>query len=814
MKPRKVLLSLPIAALVFGATSVLANASSNYYSSISNTTSGTSLASNLHNLISSNTKVISYNNLYQEAYPTTDVLPGTNIVWDIYSNEVYNLSTDSGASATSEGGGFNREHTIPQSWFAKASPMVSDIYHIYPTDIYVNNQRSSYMYDDVSSTQKNFYNGSKLGTGTIYNNKTTFEIADEYKGDIARGYFYMAIRYSDKLSAWTAGEASNVFSSSYPYLTSKAISVFTKWAHDDPVSDKEMLRNEETYKLQNNRNPFIDHPEWVDTIWQNNYTDSKTNTQYTLSDVNQAISSLSTSSTNDTIYKTYNKYCRLTVEDKEKVTNTSKLFSLVESKSNSSIDLDSYWPNVIQTYNSTYKNSSGSNSGSNNGNSNSNDFVFNKVTSTSSLKQGDSILIVYESNSYAISTSQGSNNRGAASVSISNNTISNVSDSIEVIKLEKGSSSNSCRLKVSSGYLCVPSNANKLTTTSNTDTSIDWTITISNGIATIRNVKYSSRYLQFNTSSKVFAGYSNTQKNVSIYKMNGSSSSNSSDYTSQFENESTSAKLGLNYSISTSSNGATVDTITKSSFQATSGSLNDYVSFSSAKGGASTNPQVYNNIIRIYQNGGKFTVSAKNNARLTKIVLGSQMSTKVTYSIDGGSESSQNSISQNGKLTISGLNAKSNVVFTCKGTSSSQRLYVNYLAVTYEIDGKEVTTYTYSDVSMTFNGSISSSLYNSLKSLGNSVSFGVRIKSGSTYSNYQITPSLNGSNYVISRTFNVSSNDYSLNYTAQVYVSINGDYYYMNEVSYSINSLVEYYISNASSLGISNEMLEALRAFK
>jgi endonuclease I len=97
------------------------------------------------------------------------------------------------------------------------------------------------MYDDVSSASKTFSNGSKLGNGTIYSSKTTFEIADVYKGDIAIGYFYMAIRYSDKISSWSAGEVKNVFSSSYPYLTQNAIKVFTKWAHEDLVSDKEIL---------------------------------------------------------------------------------------------------------------------------------------------------------------------------------------------------------------------------------------------------------------------------------------------------------------------------------------------------------------------------------------------------------------------------------------------------------------------------------------------------------------------------------------------------------------------------------------------
>ena len=80
----------------------------------------------------------------------------------------------------------------------------------------------------------------------------------------------MAIRYKDKLSSFTGGEAKNIFQTSYPYLTTNAIKVFTKWSHEDPVSDKEMIRNDAIYALQKNRNPFIDHPEYIDIIWTKN----------------------------------------------------------------------------------------------------------------------------------------------------------------------------------------------------------------------------------------------------------------------------------------------------------------------------------------------------------------------------------------------------------------------------------------------------------------------------------------------------------------------------------------------------------------
>lgn len=799
---------MPLACIAISAISISANAGSGYYSSITNTSSGTTLASSLHSLISSNTKAISYSNLYTQAYPTTDVLPGTNVVWDIYSNQIYDLKKDTGSSASSEGSGFNREHTVPQSWFAKATPMVSDIYHIYPTDVYVNNQRSSYMYDDVSSASKTFSNGSKLGTGTIYSSKTTFEIADEYKGDIARGYFYMAIRYSDKIASWSAGEVKNVFSSSYPYLTQNAIKVFTKWAHEDPVSDKEMLRNEATYALQNNRNPFIDHPEWVDTIWSNNYVDSETKTEYSLSDVKSAISSLTSSSSEALVYSTYNKYCRLTVEDKAKVTNDTTLFNYVKAKSGTTMNLDSYWDNVISTYNSTYGGGSTMPPVVEDNN-------YSLVTSASALKAGDKLILSYKDGSVALSKTQNTSNRGYTSVSISNNTISSPSSSVEVVTLENGSTSGSFRFKASSGsYLTIPSDANKLTSTTSLSNKCDWVISITNGVAKIQNVAYSQRFLEYNTTNKVFAGYKGTQKDISLFKMGGTTQVDLSTYTNQFKNESTKATLNMSYTKNTSSNtsNTTSKTVAKSSFDAISGSLDTNITYQAAKGSASTNPAVYSNIIRVYQNGGTFTVSAKNNAKITSVTLGSSMATKVTYSIDSGTASANQSISANGRLTVNNLSAKNNVLFTCKGTSSSQRLYVNYLSVTYSIgDVTQTVTYTYSNVSMDFKGTISKDLYNAL---GNA-SYGVRVKKGTgSYTYYNVTPTLSGSTYTISKNIAVSSSDYQTTYTAEVYVLINGTYYFMNSSSYSIKSLVTYYINNAQALGISSDYLAALKAFK
>lgn len=129
------------------------------------------------------------------------------------------------------------------------------------------------------------------------------------------------------------------------------------------------------------------------------------------------------------------------------------------------------------------------------------------------------------------------------------------------------------------------------------------------------------------------------------------------------------------------------------SFKAVSGDADDYISYVAEQGKSATPPAVYSGVIRVYQNGGLFTVNAKNGAKITQIILGSSMATSVTYSVDGAAESAAQAIKANAKLTVDELSANS-IRFTCKGTSKSARLYVNYLKVAYETPGgtKKVTS--------------------------------------------------------------------------------------------------------------------------
>ena len=231
-----------------------------YYLNV-DTSSGEALLSSLFRIINPHTDV-GYGGLWN-VFQKSDVKPGyTDVYWDMYSN--YNYKFGASSNYRKEGDGVNREHSVPQSWFNERSPMKSDAFHVYPTDGYVNNRRGNYLYGETDSPTYTSENGSKLGPSSFAGySGTVFEPIDEYKGDFARTYFYMATCYSDRCGAW----GHDVFKNGFPYLTNYAVSLFTKWAKEDPVSEKEIIRNNAIYEFQHNRNPFIDHPEYIDIIY-------------------------------------------------------------------------------------------------------------------------------------------------------------------------------------------------------------------------------------------------------------------------------------------------------------------------------------------------------------------------------------------------------------------------------------------------------------------------------------------------------------------------------------------------------------------
>lgn len=223
--------------------------------------SGSSLQSTLADII--NHTDPGYDNLWS-IYETTDRRDDGK-VWDMYSNTTdFTFGSDQCGNYGREGDCYNREHSIPKSW--RGGSKYSDAHMVVPTDGYVNNRRSSYPFGEVGSSSYVSDNSfSKVGTcKTSGYSGTVFEPNDEYKGDFARIYFYAATRYYSECGSWSG----DGFSGSFPHLDEWTRVMMLRWHELDPVSQKEIDRNDAVYdSRQGNRNPFVDYPELVDLIF-------------------------------------------------------------------------------------------------------------------------------------------------------------------------------------------------------------------------------------------------------------------------------------------------------------------------------------------------------------------------------------------------------------------------------------------------------------------------------------------------------------------------------------------------------------------
>lgn len=257
-----------LAAVVTAATAFAA-APTNYYSAAYQK-SDEALMTALRNTIR-NHKQLSYNALW-DAFKTTDT-DAQGYIIDMYSTCRYKPD-EHGGSSSAVGGGYNREHSFPKSWFNDATPMYTDLFHLYPTDIRVNSQRSNYPFGvcEGGTRLRNGNNVAKgrLGTSTYSGySGVVFEPDDEYKGDFARTYFYMVTCYKNELPSWPGSPQLNYSANRYKAFSSWSIKMLMEWTRLDPVSEKEIKRNDAVYGIQNNRNPFIDYPELAEYIWGN-----------------------------------------------------------------------------------------------------------------------------------------------------------------------------------------------------------------------------------------------------------------------------------------------------------------------------------------------------------------------------------------------------------------------------------------------------------------------------------------------------------------------------------------------------------------
>ena len=259
-----------LALLLMAGMAVWAQIPANYYKNAEGKT-GQELRAALHEIIKGHT-VLGYSEL-KYAYPDTDGDSDGKLI-DIYSSKHWRIDED--GSYKKEGDAWNKEHLWCQSWFGSGTPK-SDLFHVMPVDGYVNGRRSNHPFAEVKYTanKTNNYrssNGSTLGTSITEGfSGVAFEPADEYKGDVARSLFYVSTRYYTEDASWSSSDMTEKCE-----IKPWAMKMLLQWHKDDPVSEKEIARNNRIYiDYQHNRNPFIDHPEYANMIWDENWTETR-----------------------------------------------------------------------------------------------------------------------------------------------------------------------------------------------------------------------------------------------------------------------------------------------------------------------------------------------------------------------------------------------------------------------------------------------------------------------------------------------------------------------------------------------------------
>ena len=436
------------------------NGSGTYYQP-ANGRKGQSLKTALYGVITKHTNV-GYDGLWSCYHKTDRRADGK--LWDMYSNTTNFVIGGSaqGHNYSKEGDGYNREHSMPKSWFNEGSPMKSDLVHVVPTDGYVNNRRSNYPFGETDGgTYKSNGGFSKVGTCTTSGySGVVFEPNDEYKGDFARIYFYMATCYEDKIQGWSSPMLAG---NKYPVYKDSAIQMLLRWAEEDPVSQKEIDRNNAAYELQGNRNPFVDYPGLEQYVWGNK------------------------------------KDVAFSYDNYDGTNPNPDPNPDPDPDPNPDPDPD---PNPEEGA-VTYK----------------------KITSTADLQTGTAYLIVCEDAKEGVPVAMGASDgdiRSVVAVDVKNGTITtDVNEDGKPRQMILGGSVGAYTLydEKENVYLALTSDGNKIHYQSDASANnAKWTVTFSGENANIKSNAYSNRSIQYNISAPRFACYKPGQKPVMLYK--------------------------------------------------------------------------------------------------------------------------------------------------------------------------------------------------------------------------------------------------------------------------------------------------------
>ncbi|WP_298225050.1 endonuclease [Flavobacterium sp.] len=263
-------------AITFGQQRNSASIPTGYYNTATGT--GYTLKTQLFNIINGHNDR-GYSGLYT-TYNTSDkdfYYENDGTMLDNYTENptgaecefTYGTGQDDGTLGNNECERYNREHLVPQSVFGSATPMYSDAHFVLPSDKHVNAQRGDLPFGKVNVVNWTSVNGTKRGSNlnagySAGYTGTVFEPIDEFKGDIARCLLYFATRYEDVVAGYTYPMFNNT---SDQVFNPTFLNILLTWNNNDPVSQREIDRNNAIYARQNNRNPYIDHPEYVCRVW-------------------------------------------------------------------------------------------------------------------------------------------------------------------------------------------------------------------------------------------------------------------------------------------------------------------------------------------------------------------------------------------------------------------------------------------------------------------------------------------------------------------------------------------------------------------
>ena len=224
----------------------------------------------IKSIIVNHTK-ITYGKALEQAYESVYYRDDDrSYVYDMFSNDKYKFSAS----------GWNKEHVVANSWWGGTkNNAYSDIFSVIPSESGANSRKSNYPLGEVKSVKWTNdcikIGTAKDGQGGSYG--TVFEPADQYKGDFARIYFYVATCYDDINWGSNSNSPSEIKKETWPTLKPWLYEMLLRWHNADPVSAKEIQINNSAEKEQGNRNPFIDYPALADYIWNKDYYNTSFN---------------------------------------------------------------------------------------------------------------------------------------------------------------------------------------------------------------------------------------------------------------------------------------------------------------------------------------------------------------------------------------------------------------------------------------------------------------------------------------------------------------------------------------------------------